>query len=284
MLAVGGTGESHPGDTRRHVTGLLAQVTRELDDRFRSRWVGYPASYGPTPDPTGPSFTESVAQGVRNLDAVFAGTPGPIMLIGYSQGAVVIRHWLHDRAARPDDGGALARILAVGFVADPHQPPGVVRGCDGWGVAGPGPELPPDLDAWWVGAPDDVICNATADSLIRDIADLTAAMAFRRPTRWLQQMWTTLRANAFQNADRTRFGPRQWRRDVARLASAWREARRYLPATIAWRGFTVGNPVGGRHTAYASEPYRRTSVTDPDTTGCEALAHWLQVRATFALG
>ncbi|GAA1480371.1 hypothetical protein GCM10009624_08110 [Gordonia sinesedis] len=282
VLAVGGTGESYPGDDRRHVTGLLSEVTDALDARFHSRWVGYPASYGPTPDPHGPSFDDSVAEGVRRLDAVFADTPGPVMVIGYSQGAVVIRRWLCALTARSGSSEELARVLAVGFVADPHQPPGAVPGCDGWGVAGPGSDLPAGLPAWWVGAPDDVICNASADSLIRDIADLTAAMDLRRPARWAHQMWNTLRSNGFQNAARTSFGPRQWRRDIGRLVAACREAQRYLPARIVWRGIEVGNPVGGRHTAYATEPYRRRSVTDPETTGCQALAHWLQVRATFA--
>ncbi|MER2223797.1 MAG: PE-PPE domain-containing protein, partial [Rhodococcus sp. (in: high G+C Gram-positive bacteria)] len=50
VLAVGGTGESHVGDDGARVRGLLSAVTDELDSRFDSRWVAYPASYGPVAD------------------------------------------------------------------------------------------------------------------------------------------------------------------------------------------------------------------------------------------
>lgn len=287
VLAVGGTGESYAGDRRTAVTGLLCEVTAGLDDRFVSRWVGYPASYGPAPHLDGMSYRRSVDIGARALTDALRDTPGPIVLIGYSQGAVVIRTALNQLALNglngPDsDEGIVERLLAIGFVADPHQPPGAVAGCHGWGVAGPGPDLPDGVATYWVGAAEDVICNAAADSFIRDIADLTAALAVDRVRDWVGDMWTTLRRNTFQNARRTSPGPAQVRRDVGRLSSAAREVIGYLPGTLAWRGVRVRNRHGGRHTSYASEPYRRGSVTDPDTTGCQALAAWLQVCATFS--
>lgn len=279
VLVVGGTGESFAGDDRTTVTGMLAGVTDCLDSRFVARWVGYPASYGPSPHLDGLSFRRSLVVGSNHLRDALRTTSGPLMVIGYSQGAVVIRSVLHHlwRAGDP----ALRRVLAAGFVADPHQPPGVVKGCAGWGVAGPGPDLPPGLATYWVGAADDVICNADADSLVRDIADLTASMALRRPREWLRQLWTTVRTNDFQNAARTSISLDQMRRDIGRLSAAAREVLGYLPRVIRWRGVVVTNRLGGRHTSYSREPYRRSSRTDPDTTGCQALAAWMQVCATY---
>ncbi|MBD1321624.1 PE-PPE domain-containing protein [Gordonia hankookensis] len=280
VLAVGGTGESFDGDRRRAVTGMLRGVTEGLDDRFDCRWIGYPASYGPAPHIGGISYQRSLDIGMREVGSALRQTEGPVALIGYSQGAVVIRAALHELGEASDP--VLERVLAVGFVADPHQPPGVVAGCEGWGVAGPGPALPATVPAHWVGTPDDMICNATADSFLRDVADLTAGFAVGRVRSWMMQMWNILRHNSFQNADRTSPGLAQMSHDVGRLWSAGREVLGYLPGTIAWRGLVFRNRRGGRHTSYAREPYRRESWTDPDTTGCEALAAWLQVCATFS--
>ncbi|WP_419221191.1 PE-PPE domain-containing protein [Gordonia sp. CPCC 206044] len=280
LLAVGGTGESFLGDRRPNVSGLLSAVTSRLDERFDCRWVGYPASYGPAPRLGGMSYLRSVAIGTDELHAALQRTTGPVALIGYSQGAVVIRSALHDLSVMGAE--VLQRITAVGFVADPHQPPGVVPGCVGGGVAGPGLALPSDLPVFWVGASDDAICNAGADSYLRDIADLTAGMTLGRVREWYTYLWQVLRHNAFQNATRTRVGLGQMMRDIVRLRSASGEVRGYLPGVIAWHGLRIRNRRGGRHTAYAREPYRRGSVTDPDSTGCEALASWLQVRATFS--
>ncbi|GAC54124.1 PE-PPE domain-containing protein [Gordonia amicalis] len=280
VFVVGGTGESYPGDVRTEVTGLLSAVTDELDERFDSRWVAYPASYGPAPHPGGMSFADSVAIGARRLSGLLERTAGPVALLGYSQGAVVIRAALAGLWTRGDP--VVTRLLGVGLVADPHQPPGAVPGCDGWGVAGPGAELPPGLPVMWVGAPDDVICNARADSLVRDFADLTRAMTFAALGRWGCNAWEVLRRNAFQNARRTAVRPSQWRRDVHRLASAWWEIRCYLPSMMRILGIVLTNSPGGRHTSYQYEPYRRGSVTDPASTGCQVIAGWLQVQATFA--
>lgn len=282
VFVVGGTGESFEDDARTDVSGLLAGVADELDDRFVCRWVGYPASYGPAPAPGGMSFVDSVAIGARRLRAAIQTSTGSIALVGYSQGAVVIRTALADLDV--DGAPDSDRILGVGLVADPHQPPGAVPGCRGWGVAGPGVDLPAGLPVRWVGAAEDMICNAAADSLVRDIADLTGSMTFAGVGRWGRSAWKVLRTNDLQNARRTSVRPAQWRRDLARLTAAWREIRWYLPPRIRISGLWVSNAAGGRHTSYRSEPYRRTSVTDPASTGCQVIARWLQVQATFAAG
>ncbi len=180
VFVVGGTGESHLGDRRTEVTGLLSGVADVLDERFACRWVGYrPATTAP--EPGGMSFADSVAIGAARLASLLAVSAGTVALVGYSQGAVVIRTALVALADRGDC--VLGRILGIGFVADPHQPPGAVPGCDGWGVAGPGQPLPPGIPVIWVGAPDDMICNARPDSLVRDIA--TSPAPWRRNRRSL---------------------------------------------------------------------------------------------------
>ena len=274
VLAVGGTGESFPGDARTHVTGLLAGVTDRLDNRFRSRWVGYPSSYGPAPARHGMSFTASVAAGSAALRSVLATTSGPIVLIGYSQGCAVICEALAAGGVDP------CRVIGIGLIADPHQPAGVVDGCTGSGVAGPGPDLPDGIATLWIADPDDMICNADADSLVRDVADLTRALSLGDLAEWLRRSGETLRRNAFQNAARTSIRPRQWRRDVTRLRRLVIDILGYLPTLIVIGGFRIRNRRGGRHTAYASAPLGGRG----EHPGVAVLAQWLQVQATFAGG
>ena len=271
VLFVGGTGESYPEDSRDRVGGLLSRVACRLDARFDCRWVGYPASYGPVPDLSGMSYLDSVHEGVANLRARLDATAGPVMLVGYSQGAVVIRNMLAG-LENPGTG----TVVAVGFVADPHQPPGAVRGCDGFGLAGEGAPMPGDIPVIWIADPADVICNASGDSLLRDFADLTAAMSIRDVRGWTRHLWEVLSRNNFQNAQRTSIHPRQWRKDARRLRVAMLEIAGYLPGKLMWRGLRIVNSRGGRHTAYDAEPLAGSAAS-----GCEVLAHWLQVQVTF---
>lgn len=272
VLAVGGTGESHPADHRTAVTGLLSRVTDPLDSRFTARWVGYPASYGPVAI-GGLSYRQSTRVGVRRLIAAIEQTQGPVALIGYSQGCSVIREVLGRMASGEV---RLPSVVAAGLISDPQQPAGAVSGCDGSGVAGVGPKTADGVAMMWIGNPKDMICNASEDSYIRDIADLTRFMSFRTTKLWLRQLWILLRSNGFQNAERTRLSPRQWIRDFRRVRIATAELKGYLPRTLTWRNVRVSNPAGDRHIAYASEPLDASGLT-----GCQILAQWLQVQATF---
>ncbi|PVX66926.1 UNVERIFIED_ORG: PE-PPE domain-containing protein [Nocardia globerula] len=265
VFAVGGTGESYDGDTRTHVVGLLSAVTRELDDRFDAKWVSYPASYGPVAD-GGSSFRRSTEMGARALLAALAEVRGPVMLIGYSQGCSVIR------AALPEANGS--NIIGIGLISDPQQPVGVLPGCDGYGVAGDGPEIPSWIPAKWIGHPQDLICNASDDSYIRDIADLTGWMSFTQARVWANKVWELLRSNTFQNAQKTRFSPSQWRKDLRRLRTAFLEVLGYLPSLVSWRRFQIRNPRGGRHVSYASEAFDASG-----RTGCQVLADWMTAQA-----
>ncbi len=266
VLAVGGTGESHVGDHGARVRGLLSAVTDELDSRFDSRWVAYPASYGPVAD-GGLSFRHSTAMGVKALTAEIAQTDGPVMLIGYSQGCTVIR------SALPTLNRA--NIIGVGLISDPQQPAGVIEGCEGHGVAGDGPEIQPWIPVKWIGHPQDMICNASDDSYIRDIADLTRWMSFSQARVWAGKVWELLCSNAFQNAQKTRFSPKQWRTDLRRIRTAFLEVLGYLPTKLNLNRFQLKNPRGGRHISYAIEPLDESGLT-----GCELLASWMKVHAS----
>ncbi|MGC0362935.1 hypothetical protein ABH922_000919 [Rhodococcus sp. 27YEA15] len=267
VLAVGGTGESHVGDSRTDIVGLLGFVTRELDARFDSRWIGYPASYGPVAD-GGLSFRMSTSLGADALTGAMSQTRRPVILIGYSQGCTVIREVLGRIAL----GGLPAvDVVAVGLISDPQQPVGVLDTCTGRGVAGDGPDIPSWIPVRWIGHPDDMICNASDDSFVRDIADLTRWMSFVQTRTWLSEIWELLRDNRFQNAAKTGFGPRQWRTDLRRIRTSIHEVLGYLPATLTWHNFRVHNPRGGRHVAYATEP-----MNEDGSTGCQILAAWIR--------
>ncbi len=278
VLAVGGTGESWDDDPRTDVTGMLSHVVAELDDRFAARWVGYPASYGPVPARDGISFAESVAIGVERLLTAIAATEGPVVLIGYSQGCTVVRRVLGAMA----DGPVLApHVLAAGLISDPERPQGSDPALCGSGVAGDGPAVPDDVPLLWISHPQDVICNASVDSFVRDIADATAYLALRDLATWAPRAAGEYLGHRFQNATRTAFGTRQWRRDLNRLRTAGREILGYLPR-VKYRGRDF-NLRGNRHTAYATEPLARLRHEDYELTGCQMLAQWLQVQATFAV-
>ncbi|WP_245677105.1 PE-PPE domain-containing protein [Nocardia acidivorans] len=265
VLVVGGTGESYPGDTRTDVSGMLAGVTGHLSRRFTSRWVGYPAEYGPVGNGAGgTSFHDSVRAGVRNLAQAAAGTIGPIVLLGYSQGCTVVREFLSTPGAAESLG-----IVAAGFVADPQMPPGAAYGKpqqSGWGIAGKGGDVP--VPAWWIANDRDPIPNASPDSLLRDIADLTEFMTATDSIGWARAVIDRLLRSSWQNS---------WgAKNPLNLVDVWRARRRvdtalaeafaYLPQV------PVLNDAGGEHTSYGVEAY----LSPGSGTGCEVLASLIE--------
>lgn len=278
VLAVGGTGESWIDDPRTEVTGMLSHVVAELDERFAARWVGYPASYGPVPTRDGISFAESVEIGVARLTAAIAETEGLVALIGYSQGCTVVRRVL---GAIATGDLAAPTVVTAGLVSDPERPRGSDPALAGSGVAGDGPPIADGFPVQWISHPQDVICNASIDSFVRDIADATALLTLRDLAAWAPRALGGYLGDKFQNATRTAFGSRQWRRDVVRLRTAGNEILGYLPR-VKFRGRDY-NLRGNRHVAYATEPLTRLRHEDYELTGCQLLAQWLQVQATFAI-
>ncbi|MCV7072194.1 PE-PPE domain-containing protein [Mycobacterium rufum] len=71
--------------------------------------VEYPAVVGP----------ESVPAGVVALDAAIATTPAPVIVMGYSQEAIVAGHWLREHAAEP--GVPTPQDLSFVLVGNPAR-------------------------------------------------------------------------------------------------------------------------------------------------------------------
>ncbi|MFI5783937.1 PE-PPE domain-containing protein [Nocardia sp. NPDC051570] len=261
VLAVGGTGESNRGDTRTEVSGMLAAVTSRLSGRFSSRWIGYPAEYGPVGNGAdGTSFHASVRSGVRNLAQAAVKMTDPIVLLGYSQGCTVVREFLATPGAAEDFG-----VVAAGFVADPQMPPGMAHGKPqqaGWGIAGKGGDVP--VPAWWIANDLDPIPNASADSLLRDVADLTEFMTTTDPVGWAGAVIDRVLDHSWQNGRGAidPVNPFDLRRTTRRVETALMETFSYLPRIPRI------NDEGGQHTSYAIEPYSGPG----SATGCEVLA------------
>ena len=100
-------------------------------------------------------------------------------------------------------------------------------------------------------------------------------MSFSQARVWAGKVWELLRSNAFQNAQKTRFSPKQWRTDLRRIRTAFLEVLGYLPTKLNLNRFQLKNPRGGRHISYAIEPLDESGLT-----GCELLASWMKVHAS----
>lgn len=225
VLVVGGTGESFPGDTRTEVTGLLKNITDQLDPtRFRPIWVNYPASYG---HPM--SYAASKAVGKANLTRAIEDTPNPAILIGYSQGACIVGDLAAELHKHPH-----LDVRGVGLVADPERHEGQYFGPrpGGYGVAGSRFVDNTDRPVWSVAAMGDTISALPVGNPIRMIADLTAFMDFTDPTEWGRQLLERAKAGQWQH---------WW---------DWRNWRTWAGAIAYARGYLID----GRHTtAYIND-------------------------------
>src|SRR5690349_6195360 len=91
--------------------------------RFSPVWIEYLARGFLNPDPN-TSYEESLADGIQKLIAAILRTPGPIVLIGYSQGADVCVHVMHEfmpGGRLQGRRGDLKRVICFG---NPGRPPG----------------------------------------------------------------------------------------------------------------------------------------------------------------
>lgn len=277
-IAVGGTGESYPGDERTEMPAkeisMLTFITEKLDPDYYlpGRWVGYPASYG---DPM--PYETSVEEALLNLDPIVQAALSAdekVVLLGYSQGASVVRRYLSEIArgefGDPDTyyGG---KLLGAACVADPYRPEGVALGHDpgGYGIAG-------QTQVWEEGyllevaASRDPICAAQDNSLLRTVADLSGFMStdIRNLHDWMKAMMKTIQDRGWQNANLD-WG--QFWLVGQRVNEAIDMAGGYLPRieykTFPWLPPVVINPGGGRHTCYGVE-----RMPGSQYTYCEMLA------------
>ena len=275
-IAVGGTGESYANDIRTAVPAgsMLSFVTNSLDPQYFNTawWVGYPSAYG-----VPMSFEASVDAGLDALDAKVqaALTAGnKVVLLGYSQGAVIVRRYLAALAEGEygDAENYTDLIVGAACVADPYRDQGNYIGAvdpGGYGLAG--------TTTFWqdgylleAAAERDPITAAPADSMLRIIADLTRFMSIdmRKVHEWFADMIKTIRDDGWQkaNLDWGQFWVTGQRvQNAIDLAGGYFPLRKYK--TMPWLPEIVINPGGGRHTCYATE-----RVPGSNLTYCEMLA------------
>jgi hypothetical protein len=194
VICVPGTFERTGGSV---VTGMLANVVPHLDERFLPMQADYPAAYG---IPMGEAA--SIQTGVTNVLTMIRNAPNPVVLIGYSQGAQVVRMILSELAAglHPD-----LQVIGAALIADPWREPGVANGTpdlrtrlNGWGIAGSGGDVPENIWFCEIAYPGDMIPNADGDNLVRIFADWTAWMSVSDMIGWGNDILNKIRSNRFQ--------------------------------------------------------------------------------------
>lgn len=106
--------------------------------RFREIGIAYLARGFLNPDPN-TSYEESLRDGITKTIAAILANPGPIVLIGYSQGADVAVHVMHEF----EPGGRLAsrradlkRVICFGNPGRPGGPDFLGRSFPGDGISG----------------------------------------------------------------------------------------------------------------------------------------------------
>ena len=227
-IIVRGTGET------LNRASMLAGIGQALAGSDEFIDLPYRAEYGPVPAPFGPSYLDSVFEGLGLLRR-FADA-GPFLLLGYSLGA---------RIAGDFAAEGHRNLVATGLVADPSDP-----GVGGrFGVSGARPIWQPNI--FRESDPADMICRCPKDSPIRTIADQTSRMSFATPQAWADDMTQRLIKGRWQKV------VIPWQNPVAtwgRYADAIDDVHGYLPP-----------PVGrGDHTSYARRlaPSGKTYLQD----------------------
>lgn len=216
--------------------------------RYETKVVQYPATFGGTD----PAFALSRAAGRQALIDAIAALPAdtPIVLAGYSQGAVIAGDLAAEYGREKAEGTPIPNIVAVALIADGFRPPGVgvtppgeSRGLsEGYGIGGARPIPYLGVPIVWASAWGDPICSLPAGSPLRTVADLSewySLSSLDAMLRWGADMLDKV----FQGRLQEWWNP--WKREGWMGALAF--ARGYL--------------FDGRHTnAYILEDYTRTAA------------------------
>lgn len=184
VITVRGTGERLASPHN-----MLANVTRGLDQHRFATIVdlAYPASIGmmnPERAFAGVSLARSVELGLMTLATEIRRTPLPVVLLGYSLGAIVVTRFLEAQARgmNPD-----CEVAFAACIANPLRQPGDSRdapGAPGFGIAG----SPVLGRIWEVANPRDGITCCPADSPLRTAADGLSAYSFAVGGGWSQDL------------------------------------------------------------------------------------------------
>lgn len=197
VLALPGTGHPNGGD------GVTEAFLSTLDhERFVTKIVPYPATFGGLET----SFNVSRDAGRQALvDAILACEGAPVVLAGYSQGAVIAGDLAYE-AVR--DNRTEWNIVGCALIADGYRPAGVgvvPEGntmAEGYGIAGQR-FIPDDLfPTWWVSAWGDPIAALPAGNPLRTVADLVGWYSLRTPeeaAKWGTAMLDTVNRRRLQD-------------------------------------------------------------------------------------
>lgn len=254
---------------------MLGFVTRELDPAFYNpaRWIGYPAQYAGTMD-----YEASIGAAiVKAMPIILAqiNQGNMVVLLGYSQGAVVARRILAQfgQGVYGPADSFRNKVIGAALVADPVRPPGKNLGnfvAPGSGVAGSEP-IWDKAFLLELANPKDIICSAPYNSLIRTFADFTGFFATNPNSlnRWVSDTQKKIQKRGWQNANLD-WG--QFWLIGQRVAEAVEGLQGYLPTTrrrnpLPWLPDLVINPKGGQHTLYP-----QAIMPGENKTYCQVLA------------
>jgi len=189
VLSLPGTGFPDRADP------ITASFHGFLDpELFEARVVKYPASFGGVQ----PSFAVSRDAGRTALIEAVADCEGrPVVLSGYSQGAVVAGDLARETvlSARRE-----WNVRACALIADGCRPPGVGlaapggRPAGGYGIAG-ARSIPSNMfPTFWVAAEGDPITALPAGSPLRTVADMVSWYSLSSPEAAVEWVARTLDA------------------------------------------------------------------------------------------
>ncbi|WP_167768991.1 alpha/beta hydrolase [Nocardia sp. CS682] len=230
VVMVEGTGSR---SSRPDGLGLLSAVADKLDRGIDRVSVDYPGAYGwPI------SYHDSLIRGTATALGAIDRAPGPVYLVGYSQGAVIAGHCADH-----------SKVERTYLISDPHRPRRRYIGNvdpGGYGLAGE--VFRAGLMIHYFAASDDPITSAPPDSILRSVADFTRFMSPDLGT-WLASIDRTIREQAWQNVQRRPLSALdEWRR----VREAGRELSRYPRRHI--------------------DPYIREHIPGTSLTPCEWIA------------
>jgi len=219
VLSLPGTGFPDSADP------ITADFHAQLDPTlFDIILVKYPATFGGAEDSYEVSRAAGAAAVYEALDALPSGTP--VILSGYSQGAVVAGDVAADIFMRQL---SQYNVVAVALIADGYRPSGVglvptgLTMAEGYGIAGQRDTAAYGVPTFWVSAWGDPIASLPAGNPLRTVADLVGWYSLKTPAdavNWGAKMLDAVVAGRLQDW----WAPWKW----AGWAGALAFARGYL--------------------------------------------------------
>lgn len=275
---VPGTGESYKDDERTEIDqNSLGWLIKQgfAPDTINSQWIGYDSTYGPAGGQNGAiggeSYYESKAIAKAKLLAKAKATPGWLIFGGYSQGSAAVWEVMQEvyQGKHPD---LWPRILCALNVANPMRTKGFggrqvtfiypdqSKAINGWGVANRlGTGIEPRLWEFNLVHPEDVICNAKENAIVRDVADMTEYFELNPSANWAGKV-----INHLVNAD--------WVGNAAQWVNVIEQVSRIVDLVKDIDGFISS----GKHTSYRDlEDFPYLTPNGATVTMAEYLGHYV---------